>query len=73
MITMSWCYHLKYLTKLVLRYHPFAQHCFKHASVVVKNIVTTHPLYDSETIIHVRYEDDDVTDKKKNIRSSDIT
>jgi hypothetical protein len=37
------------------------------------NIITTHFLYYSESIIHVRYQDDDVTDKRKNIRSRDVT
>jgi hypothetical protein len=38
-----------------------------------ENIITTLSLYYSESNIHVRYQDDDVTDKRKNIRSPDVT
>jgi hypothetical protein len=41
--------------------------------ILMCNIITTHSLYYSESIIHVRYQDDDVSDKRKNIRSRDVT
>jgi hypothetical protein len=31
----------------------------------MRNIITTHSLYYSESIIHVGYQDDDMTDKRK--------
>ena len=31
----------------------------------MRDIITTHSLYYSESIIHVRYQDDDVTDTRK--------
>jgi hypothetical protein len=39
----------------------------------MRKIITTDSLYYSESIIHVRYQDDDVTDDKKNTRSHEVT